>query len=117
MTTRAFTPGVDGERWPGNGHYTNVAIIPLDVDAMRQRLGVEPLYDVESGLGPWFGFGGSLDDGTAIELVFYVHAPEPAGFDLRVQSGVDPADALDRVLRIVELERAALPWICEQARR
>ncbi|HJU39351.1 MAG TPA: hypothetical protein VJ724_07225 [Tahibacter sp.] len=111
MTTRAFTPSEPDLRWPGDGHYAIIAIVPLDEAAMRERLGTEPLYGDESGLGPWVAFGGYLDDGTLVEFINYAHAPEPNGFDVRVQSTANPADTLDRVLRLVRLDVSALPWI------
>jgi len=81
---------------------------------MIEQLDAQPLHGVESGLGPWVAFGGRLGNGTMVEFVYYAQAPGPPGFNLRVETNAEYAYTLDRVLRMLHLERSELPWISER---
>ena len=101
-----------GERWP-SGDYVVVAIVPIESVDLVARLGAELHAGIEEGLGPWIGIGIRLVSGDPIEFVQYENAPEPKGFEVRVDTESKAEKVLMEALNILQSDLGKLTWVSE----
>jgi hypothetical protein len=110
-----FTLSKLGTRWP-SGDFRDIAILPIDENAVSDKFRAPLHRGVESGLGPWAALGIQHSGGALVELICYQYIPPPSGFIVRIDSAEKFSEILDAVLGTFNLQREQLPWISELAR-
>lgn len=99
-----------GTRWP-SGEYTAAALVALDVAQVELVSRSVLNTGVEAGLGAWVGVGVRLPSGRLVELVQYLRAPEPRGFEVRVDSADNCREAFAEFLRAFNVTASAVLWV------
>ena len=99
-----------GTRWP-SGNYTSAAVVALDAAHVEEVAQSSLNSGVEAGLGAWVGVGIRLSSGRPVELVQHLHAPEPRGFEVRVDSGDNCREVFGEFLRAFNVSPGAVLWV------
>ena len=108
--SNAFTTVHSGARWP-SGDYRNLAILPIDEEAVTTSFGSPLLRGNDEGLGSWAALGLRHNSGVLIELIRYNAVPGPNGFLVRIDRMHDASAALTDLLAALKLQSQDLPWV------
>ena len=99
-----------GTRWP-SGNCTSAGVVALDASNVDEVARGALSSGIEAGLGAWVGFGVRLPSGRLVELVNYIHSPEPRGFEVRVDSGDNCREVFAELLRVFTVNPDAVLWV------
>src|SRR5690348_263457 len=100
MKPPKLSPVPEGTNWP-SGSSIDLALVPLTMDDLAERLGMPLLRGIEDGLGHWAALGGRLPSGIDVEFICYAHIPHSV--ILRVDKHAPFAAALDVALALLQL--------------
>src|SRR5688572_23115923 len=85
-----------GLRWP-SGDFVELALMPVNEEAIREVLGVPLVSGEEAGLGEWKAIGFEVESGPTIEVICYLRSSSPY-FIVRSDMSFPPREALDAVI-------------------